>query len=338
MKPVRWGILSTALIGTQRVIPGMRKSTLLEVAAIASRNLAAAEAAAASLGIPKAHGSYEALLADPDIEAIYNPLPNHLHVPWTLAAARAGKHVLCEKPMAIHAAELEVLRPYASQVHIREAFMVRFHPQWVETRELVRQGAIGELQFMQVPFSYFNKDPANIRNMADIGGGALYDIGCYAIVAGRWFFEGEPQRVSATVDRDPVFKTDRCTSGWLAFGGGRQLAFTVSTQAARYQRIELVGTKGRIEIEIPFNAPQDAPCRYIVDDASALDGSGARSVTLPVADQYQLQAESFSRAVRAERPDAAGLDDAVTNVRIIEALFASAATGQAVEFGPAPTV
>jgi predicted dehydrogenase len=335
MKPVRWGILSTALIGTQRVIPGMRKSTLLEVAAIASRSLATAEAAAASLGIAKAHDSYEALLADPEIEAIYNPLPNHLHVPWTLAAVRAGKHVLCEKPMAIHAAEIEVLRPYATQVHIREAFMVRFHPQWIETRELVRQGAIGELRFIQVPFSYFNNDPANIRNMAEIGGGALYDIGCYAIVAGRWFFEGDPQRVGATVDRDPVFKTDRCTSGWLAFGGGRQLAFTVSTQAARYQRIELVGTKGRIEIEIPFNAPQDAPCRYLVDDASALDGSGARSVTLPVADQYQLQAEAFSRAVRAVPPDAAGLDDAVTNVRIIEALFESARTGQAVELAPA---
>lgn len=326
--PVRWGILSTALIGTQRAIPGMLKSRALQVAAIASRELPRAQAAAARLGIPVAHGSYEALLADPAVEAIYNPLPNHLHVPMTLAAAKAGKHVLCEKPMSLTARELEELRPYASRVHIREAFMVRHHPQWIETRELVRGGAIGELRFIQVPFSYFNADPANIRNMADIGGGALYDIGCYAIVAGRWFFEAEPERVIATMERDPAFGTDRTTSGVLDFGRGRQLAFTVSTQSARYQRVQLVGAQGRIEIEIPFNAPQDKPCRYRVDDASGLDGSGVRTVTLAVADQYQLQAEAFSRAVRNEAPSEAGLDDAVMNMRIIDALFASEKSGR----------
>jgi len=328
MTSVRWGILSTALIGTQRAIPGMLKSDALEIVAIASRSLPKAEAAAAALGIAKAYGSYEALLADPSIEAVYNPLPNHLHVPMTLEAAKAGKHVLCEKPMAMKAADLEVLRPYASKVHLREAIMVRFHPQWIEVRELVRQGVIGDLRFMQVPFSYFNDNPGNIRNMADIGGGALYDIGCYAVTAGRWFFERDPARVIATIDRDPAFKTDRTTSGLLDFGGGRQLAFTVSTQSARYQRIQLVGTKGRIEIQIPFNAPQDAPCRYSIDDASALDGAGIRTVTLPVADQYQLQAEAFSRAVRSEQPDAAALDDAITNMRIIDALFASEQSGR----------
>ena len=326
--PVRWGILCTALIGTQRAIPGMLKSKELQVAAIASRDLQRAEAAATALGIAKAYGSYEALLADASIEAVYNPLPNHLHVPMTLAAAQAGKHVLCEKPMALNAAELEVLRPHASQVHIREAFMVRFHPQWIEVRECVRQGAIGELRFIQMPFSYFNDNAANIRNMADIGGGALYDIGCYAVVAGRWFFEHDPKRVIAAVDRDPVFQTDRTTSGVLDFGGGRQLTFTVSTQSARYQRIQLVGTKGRIEIQIPVNAPQDAPCRYAIDDASALDGAGIRTITLPLADQYQLQAEAFSRAVRSEQPDAAALDDAITNMRIIDALFKSEKTGR----------
>ncbi|TMH33881.1 MAG: Gfo/Idh/MocA family oxidoreductase [Betaproteobacteria bacterium] len=328
MTPVRWGILSTAKIGTQRAIPGMLKSSLLQVAALASRSLPAAQEAAAALGIPRAYGSYDALLADPAIEAIYNPLPNHLHVPLTLAAAQAGKHVLCEKPMAMTAGELEVLRPYASKVHLREAFMVRFHPQWIAAREHVRRGEIGELRFIQVPFSYFNADPANIRNMADIGGGALYDIGCYAIVAGRWFFEAEPDRVAATMARDPVFRTDIATSGLLEFAGGRQLAFSVSTQAARYQRIELVGTQGRIEIEIPFNAPQDLTTRYSIDDASALDGSGIRTITLPVADQYQLQAEAFSRAVRDEAPDARGLDDAVANMRVIDALFASAKSGR----------
>src|SRR5438034_10642686 len=211
MKPVRWGILSTARIGTHKVIPGMQKSAALDVAAIASRSLATAQAAADKLGIARAYGSYDELLADPTIEAIYNPLPNHLHVPMTLAAAQAGKHMLCEKPMAMTASELEVLRPYASKVHLREAFMVRFHPQWIAAREHVRRGEIGELRFIQVPVSYLNGDPANIRNMADIGGGALYDIGCYAIVAGRWFFEAEPDRVAATMARDPVFRTDIAT-------------------------------------------------------------------------------------------------------------------------------
>ena len=195
-------------------------------------------------------------------------------------------------------------------------------------REELRRGAIGELRYIQMPFSYFNADPANIRNRADVGGGAIYDIGCYAIVAGRWFFEAEPERVIASVARDPTLQTDTLSSGLLDFGRGRQLAFTVSTQAARYQRIQLVGTQGRIEIEIPVNAPQDKACRYVVDDAVGLDGSGCRIVTLPVADQYQLQAEAFSRAVRSEVPTAAGLDDAVMNMRIIDALFASEKSGR----------
>ena len=334
MKPVRWGILSTASIGTEKVVPAMRKSALLEVAAIASRSLATAEAAAAKLGIPAAHGSYEALLADPTLEAVYIPLPNHLHVPLTLAAAQAGKHVLCEKPMALNAAELDVLRPYATQVHLRKAFMVRCHPQWIAVREHVRAGEIGALRYMQIPFSYFNADPANIRNKADIGGGALYDIGCYAVAAGRWFFEGEPERVVALVDRDPVLATDRTASGLLDFGGGRQLAFTVSTQSVRYQRIQLVGTTGRIEIEVPFNAPQGAATRYWIDRNGALDGSGMELFTLPGADQYQLLVEGFSRAVREQRPDASGLDDAQANARALDALFSSERSGRFERPGP----
>ena len=328
MKPVRWGVLSTARIASKKVIPGMLKSSMLVVSGLASRNQEKADAAAAELGIARAYGSYEAMLADPEIEAVYNPLPNHLHVPLTLAAAQAGKHVLCEKPMAMNAAELEALRPYASKVHIREAFMVRQHPQWIGARDQVRRGAIGELRFMQVGFSYFNDDPSNIRNRADIGGGALYDIGCYAIVAGRWFFETEARSAIATMDLDPGFGTDRNTSALLDFGGGRQLSFAVSTQAAPYQRLLLVGTRGRLEIEIPFNAPPDQPCRYWIDDGTSLNSSSRVETLLPVADQYQLQAEAFSHAVRNEPPDASALDDAAWNMRTIDALFASVRSGR----------
>jgi predicted dehydrogenase len=328
MEPVRWGVVSSAAIATKKVIPGMRKSSALVVSGLASRDIQRARSVAAQFGIAKAYGSYEAMFEDPAIEAIYNPLPNHLHVPVTLAAARAGKHVLCEKPMALRAADIEPLRPYANKVHIREAFMVRFHPQWIQAREWIRSGRIGELRYIQVGFSYFNDDPANIRNRADIGGGALYDIGCYAIVAGRWFFDANPQRAIATMDRDPSFGTDRATSGLLEFPNGCQLAFSVATQAAPYQRVVLAGTRGRIEIEIPFNAPQDAPCRVRIDDGSTLDGSSASITTLPVADQYELQAEAFSRAVRQEQPDAAALDDAIWNMRTIDALFSSAQSGR----------
>ena len=329
MTPVRWGILSTARIATEKLVPALHEAgASSEVVAIASRSAASAEAAAAALGIARAFGSYEALLADPAVEAVYNPLPNHLHVPLTLAAAQAGKHVLCEKPFALRAADLDVLRPHAARVHIREAFMVRFHPQWLEVRERIRRGEIGELRTIQVPFSYFNADPANIRNRADIGGGALYDIGCYAIAAGRWFHEREPERVVALVDRDPSLGTDRTTSGVLDFGAGRQLVFCVSTQSIAYQRIQLLGSRGRIEIEIPFNAPEGAPTRYWLDRSGARDGSGVETFVLPAANHYRLQVEAFSHAVRHERPDEAALDDAQANMRVLDALFASERSGR----------
>jgi predicted dehydrogenase len=323
LEPVRWGVLSTARIAMKKVIPGMLKSRLLTLTGIASRDLAHAQAAVSEIGVGRPYGSYEDMLADPEIEVVYNPLPNHLHVPMTLAAVKAGKHVLCEKPMALDASELELLRPYADRFHIREAVMVRFHPQWIEAREQIRRGAIGEPRFMQVSFSYFNDNAADIRNRAEMGGGALYDVGCYAIIAGRWFFEANPQRVIATMDRDRVLGTDRCTSGLLDFAGGQQLAFSVSTQAARYQRICITGTRGRLEVEIPFSPPADAACLVRLDD-----GIGTRYITLPVADHYQLQAEDFSDAVRHHEPTTAALDDAQWNMRTIGALFASVRSGR----------
>ena len=328
MKPVAWGVLGTAKIWRERVLPGMRKSPLVEIRAIASRDEARARAAAAALGIPHAYGSYEALLADPGIEAVYNPLPNHLHVPLTLQAAAAGKHVLCEKPIALDAAEAEQLRAAAGKVLIAEAFMVRFHPQWLRARELVRAGRIGTLHVVQMFFGYRNLDPANVRNRADIGGGGLYDIGCYAIVAGRWFFGAEPVRAIAHVDRDPAFRTDRLTSGLVDFGDGRRLDFTVATQVAPHQRIELSGSNGRIEIPVPVNPAQGAATRLLVDDCTSLEGAGIVSETLPPADQYELQGEAFSRAVRGTAPLQFGIDDAIANMHAIDALFRSERSGR----------
>ena len=328
MKKVVWGVLSTAKIGRDRVLPGMRKSDLLEIRAIASRDEARARSAAEALGIPKAYGSYDALFADPEVEAIYNPLPNHLHVPLTLAAAAAGKHVLCEKPIALTANEATALRAAAGKVLIAEAFMVRFHPQWLRARELLREGRIGALRAVQMFFGYNNVDPANVRNKADIGGGGLYDIGCYAIVAGRFFFEAEPARGLALIDRDPAFRTDRLTSGLVDFGDGRRLDFTVSTQIAPHQRLHLCGGKGRIEIHIPVNAPQGAPTRISIDDCSSLEGTGISTETLPASDQYQLQGEAFSRAVRGEIALPYGIEDAIANMRVIDALFRSERSGR----------
>ena len=325
MQPVNWGIISTALIGTAKVIPAMRKSKHCRFQAIASRDLALAKKWAQALGIPKAYGSYEELLADPDIEAVYNPLPNHLHVPWSIKAAEAGKHVLCEKPIALDAQEAQTLVDARDRTGklITEAFMVRGHPQWLRARELVREGRIGELRAIQGFFSYFLADPKNVRNMADIGGGGLYDIGCYPIVTSRFLFEAEPTRVVGLIERDPGLKIDRLASAILDYPKG-QASFVCSTQLVPYQRMQIFGTKGRIAVEIPFNAPPDKPCRIFVDDGSGLGDVSQKVESFPVCDQYAIQGDLFSEAIRSGKPVAFPLDDAVKNMRVIDALFRSA--------------
>jgi predicted dehydrogenase len=319
MKPVKWGIISTANIGVAKVIPGMLKSKDVEIVAISSRKKKTAEEWAGKLGIPKAYGSYEEMLADPEIEAVYNPLPNHLHVPLTLQAARAGKHVLCEKPIAITAKEAMQLKK-VKNVHVAEAFMVRHAAQWLAARDLVKKKKIGDVRAIQVMFAYFNRDPKNVRNMADIGGGGLLDIGCYPITVSRFIFNAEPKAVTATFDRDPKFKTDRLAGGLADFGEGRHLSFTVSTQLAPYQRVNIMGTKGRIEIEIPFNAPPDRPNRYFLQ---GMDMNVGEWTELPVSDQYQLQAEAFGRVIRGKQKPVWGVEDAIQNMRIIDAFFRS---------------
>ena len=335
MSKVRWGVLGAARIARTKVIPAMQRSTECEVVALASRSLETARAAASALGIPKAHGSYEALLADPGVDAVYIPLPNHLHVPWSIAAAEAGKHVLCEKPIALDGAEARRLLAARDRtgVLIQEAFMVRTHPQWRAVRDEVRSGRIGELRAIQMAFSYFNRDAANVRNQPGIGGGALMDIGCYPIVLSRYLFEAEPTRVIASVDRDPELGIDRLTSALLEFPHGHS-TFTCSTQLVPYQRAQVLGTRGRIEVEIPFNAPPDRPCRIFLDDGRDVFGSGLQTRMFDVCDQYTLQADELSRAIRSGGPAPEPLEDAVANMDVIDALFRSAVSG---EWGRLPT-
>lgn len=326
-RKLRWGILSTAKIGRLKVIPAIQRSAHSEVVAMASRSLEQARTVAAALGIPRSYGSYAELLADPEIDVIYNPLPNDQHVPMTLAAARAGKHVLCEKPIGLNAADAQRLREAPRDRVILEAFMVRFHPQWLRAREIVRSGELGEVRVITCFFSYHNVDPRNIRNNAAQGGGAAWDIGCYPIVAARFLFEAEPQRVVALIDRDPTFRTDRLTSALVDFGGGRRLDFTVSTQSVPFQTVQVLGTKRRLEIIIPFNAPQGEATCILIDDGSALDRSSARRETLPPSDQYTEQADAMARAILGAAPLPYGIEDAIQNMRILDALMASERTG-----------
>jgi predicted dehydrogenase len=327
-KKVRWGVLSTAAIGVKKVIPGMQLGQYSEVTAIASRDLGKAKAAAAELGIAKAYGSYEELLADPDIDAIYNPLPNQLHVPWTAKAAEAGKHVLCEKPLSMTVAEAESLLEVRDRmgVKIGEAFMIRSFTQWLRLQELLRKGRIGELRAVTAFFSYFNTDPTNIRNMVETGGGALYDIGCYCIQSARTGFGAQPTRVVGLIERDPAMGTDRLTSALMEFPGG-QATFTCSTQTTPYQRVHFVGTKGRIEIEIPFNAPKDRPTRLFIDETGDIFGAGIVTEEFPTADQYTMQGDAFSKAILEGGEVPVTLEDGIANMAVIEAIFRSAEAG-----------
>ena len=331
MDKVRFGILSTAKIGRTKVIPAMQRGRFTEVTAIASRSEESARRAADELSIPKAYGSYEKLLADPKIDAVYIPLPNHLHIEWAIKAMAAGKHVLCEKPISLDADEVNRLINAAGRypdLKIMEAFMYRHHPQWVETRRLVEDGEIGELTTIQSFFSYSNTDPDNIRNKPEAGGGALMDIGCYPVSLSRLLFNAEPRRVFGFMDQDPEFGTDRLFSGMLDFAG-RISTFTCSTQMADYQRVNIMGTTGRIEILIPFNAPPDEPCRVILQRDHIEDPDLAlKTLTFPIADQYTLQGDAFARAILDDTPVPVSIMDSFANQHAVDALVESAQTGQ----------
>lgn len=324
MSTISWGILSTAKIGIQKVIPAIQAAPSCTVQAICSRSLQASKDAAGKLSIPDAYGSYEELLDAPDIDAVYIPLPNHLHVEWSVKALEAGKHVLVEKPIGLDGKEakslLESCRKYPG-LKVMEAFMYRHHPQWLKAKELTDNGEIGELQTVNSFFSYYNADPDNVRNKADIGGGAIMDIGCYPVSLSRFLFGCEPKRVIGTIDRDPNFHTDRLSSAIMVFPNGTS-TFTCSTQLSRYQRVVIYGTTGHIEIEIPFNAPPDKPCRIWI----TRDGS-VEEISFDICDQYTIQAELFARSILDDSPVPTPLDDALCNMIVIDALFESGRTG-----------
>ncbi|MEO6329309.1 MAG: Gfo/Idh/MocA family oxidoreductase [Ginsengibacter sp.] len=324
MNKVRWGILSTAKIGREKVIPAMQSGEFCDVVAIASRDKDHAQSEAARLNIPKAYGSYEELLSDTEIDAVYIPLPNNLHVPWAIKAIEAGKHVLCEKPISLSSAEAKQLLTAANKkphLKVMEAFMYRFHPQWQHTLKLVKDGKIGELKSIHSFFTYYNVDPANIRNQKDTGGGGMMDIGCYCISLSRFIFGNEPARVFGIVEYDQQLQTDRMASGILDFSTGTA-TFTCSTQLMPYQRVNILGTEGRIEIEIPFNAPPEKSTRIWLNIKS-----GTEEIIFEPINQYTLQGDMFSKAVLNGTPVPTDLNDALNNMAIIEAVFQSAKEG-----------
>ena len=324
MSKIRWGVLSTANIGIEKVIPAMQQSEFCEIVAIASSRIEKAQAAAMKLGIPKAYGAYEELLNAPEVDAVYIPLPNHLHVPWSIKALEAGKHVLCEKPLALTATEanqlLGIAQKYPKQ-KIMEAFMYRHHPQWQRARQMIDEGKIGDLRTIQSFFSYFNADPGNIRNIAEFGGGGLMDIGCYCISLSRFIFGAEPIRVCGIIEFDPKSKTDRLATGVLDFGRGTS-TFTCATQLTPFQRVNIFGTDGRIEIEIPFNAPPDRPCKIAYQH-----GNESGEISFDVCDQYEIQGHLFSKAILHDSEVPTPLDDAVANMKVIDTLIKSAENG-----------
>ncbi len=329
-RKVKWGILSTANIAVRKVIPAMLSCQNAEIVAVGSRSHEKAKAVAKQFNFPKAYGTYEELFSDPEIEAIYNPLPNHMHGEWTIRAASYGKHVLCEKPLARNVAEARRIREASEEyrVKISEAFMIVTHPQWLRTRDVVNSGRIGKLRSASGFFSYFNVDPANVRNVEEYAGGALMDIGCYPVRTSRFVFGEEPVRVFACIERDPSFKTDRLTSGILEFPRGQSI-FTSSTQMVPYQKMQFFGTEGRVDVEIPFNAPADKPARMFIDNGKDLYASASQVIeTFPVCDQYTIQADLFSKAIRDNTDPPNTLEDSIHNMATIEALFQSARSGK----------
>ncbi|MCC9625450.1 Gfo/Idh/MocA family oxidoreductase [Thalassospira sp. MA62] len=326
---MKWGVISTAKIGTEKVIPAMQQSEKLEILAIAGRDLEKTRKVGENLRIPRVYGAYEELLADPSIDAIYNPLPNHLHVEWTIKALEAGKHVLCEKPIGLDTDDAKRLIDARdkSGKHVLEAFMIRHHPQWLEARKIIESGQIGDVTAVQSTFTYYNADPNNVRNKKDIGGGGLLDIGCYCIVGPRYLTAREPVRVVSLMDKDPKFGTDRLVSGMLDFGSGLQASFVCGTQSAAVQRVHVLGTEGRIEIMMPFNPIPENPAIIRVAGQKQPGLDDAREIKFPITNHYTLQGDAATAIFKGESPVDYPIEDAIANMQILDAMNRSAKTG-----------
>jgi predicted dehydrogenase len=328
MDEVRWGVLGCAQIAIEKVIPAMLKGKYSKISAIASRNIDKSKKVASNLGIPKYYGTYEELLLDKDIDAIYIPLPNHLHLEWCIKAMEAKKHVLCEKPIALTTTDIKTLIETRDRtgVKISEAFMVRSHPQWIKSKSLIDEGTIGELKAVHGFFSYFNDDPTNIRNIKKYGGGSIWDIGCYPINTSRFLFNEEPITVFATLKNDPNFNVDILSSAILEFPSG-QAIFTSATQLAPFQRMTAFGTKKQLEVEIPFNAPIDSPTTLVLSDT--ISRSSEREILeIETCDQYTCQGDNFSLAILNNTEVPVTLEDSLNNTAVIEAIFRSSQSGK----------
>ncbi len=329
MSELRWGVLSTAKIARTAVIPALRRAARCRLVALASRDEAKGREVARQFEIPRVYGSYEALLADPEVDAVYIPLPNHLHVEWSIAALRAGKHVLCEKPLALTAADAERVVAEAERAgrRLMEAFMYRLHPSWQAVVDLVAGGRIGRLTAVQSWFSFYNDDPTNIRNVAAYGGGALYDIGCYGVNLSRLLFGGEPDAVEAAIVRDPATGVDVLSSAILRFGSG-QATFTCSIRVEPDQRVHIYGTEGRISIGIPFNIPPDRETEvFLTKGGDPPVAPHTEVLRFPPADAYAVEAERFAAAILDGTPTPVPPEDAVANLRVLERIFAAAEGG-----------
>ena len=324
MKKLRMGVLGCSRHYALRVALSLRSSLLIEPYAVASRDAAKAKKFAQTWGFSLSYGSYEDLLSDSNVDFVYIPLPNHLHFEYIKKAADAGKPILCEKPLCLNAKEAAEAAEYCEKrkIPLMEAFMYRFHPQWVRTAEIVKSGELGTVLATSGVFSYTNMDGENIRNKADCGGGALLDIGCYTVSSSRLLMGGEPKRVAASLIRDPVFKTDILSSAILDYGDGRTAAFTVSTQMFPHQRITAYGTSGTLSVEVPFNMFVDIPGVLTIATNIA-----KREVKTEIADQYLLMYDAFARAIIEKTDVPIPISDAVANMAVLDAVFAAAVSG-----------
>ena len=325
---IKWGILSTAYIGTEHVIPAMMKSEYSEVNAIASRNYDKAKTVANKLNIPKYYGTYEELLKDNEIEAVYIPLPNHLHVPWAIKCLEAGKHVLVEKPIGLSSEEaqklLEESKKYPN-LKIMEAFMYKFHPQWIKVKQLVDEGEIGTLRNIQSSFSFYDDNPESITNKSEMGGGSLMDIGCYPISLSRLLFNSEPKKISGMVEIHHEFKVDVLASAILEFENGYSSFFS-STLLEENQKVEIFGTKGKIEILVPFNPEENIPAKILLTKDSK-----ETEIQFERCNQYTIQADLFSKAILENGKVPTSLYDSIHNMKVIEKIIESSNLGKSVD-------